>query len=107
MIWSPVTTETAPGTFDSVTPEPLPVPSPVPVPWAAVAAAPAEPDRVKAAYRLALGRDPRPAEATEAAEFLAAYRSELAAAGNDASESAIWAAFARVLFGSNEFLTVD
>jgi hypothetical protein len=72
-----------------------------------LAAAPAEPDRVKAAYRLALGRDPRPAEATEATEFLAAYRNELTAAGNDPSESAAWAAFARVLFGSNEFLTVD
>ncbi len=72
-----------------------------------LAAATAEPDRVKAAYRLALGRDPRPAEATEAAEFLAAYRSELTAAGNDTGEPAVWAAFARVLFGSNEFLTVD
>jgi hypothetical protein len=72
-----------------------------------LAAATAEPERVKAAYRLALGRDPRPAEAVEAGEFIAAYRSELIAAGNDAGESAAWAAFARVLFGSNEFLTVD
>jgi hypothetical protein len=72
-----------------------------------LAAAPAEPERVKTAYRLALGRDPRPAEAAEAGEFLAAYRIELTAAGNEAGESAVWAAFARVLFGSNEFLTVD
>ncbi len=72
-----------------------------------LATATAEPDRVKATYRLALGRDPRPAEVTEAGEFLAVYRTELAAAGNEANEPAVWAAFARVLFGSNEFLTVD
>jgi hypothetical protein len=72
-----------------------------------LAAATTEPERVHAAYRLALGRNPQPEEALEAAEFLAAYRRELAAAGNEASESAGWAAFARVLFGSNEFLTVD
>jgi hypothetical protein len=72
-----------------------------------LAAATEESERVKAAYRLALGRDPRPAEAAEAGEFLAAYRIELTAAGNEAGESAVWAAFARVLFGSNEFLTVD
>ncbi len=71
------------------------------------ATATAEPERVKAAYRLAVGRNPGPAEVTEAAEFLAAYRAELTAAGKDAGESSVWAAFARVLFGSNEFLTVD
>jgi hypothetical protein len=72
-----------------------------------LAVATEESERVKAAYRLALGRDPRPAEAAEAGEFLSAYRSELTATGNEAGESAVWAAFARVLFGSNEFLTVD
>lgn len=67
-------------------------------------AADTEPDRITAAYRLALGRSPEPAEAAGAAEFLAAYRRELAPGG---SPDLAWAAFARVLFASNEFLTVD
>ncbi len=67
-------------------------------------AADTDPNRVAVAYRLALGRSPEPAEAAGAAEFLAAYRRELAPGG---SPELAWAAFARVLFGSNEFLTVD
>jgi len=69
-----------------------------------LAAADADSERINAAYRLALGRPPEPAEATGAAEFLAAYRRELAPGS---STELAWAAFARVLFGSNEFLTVD
>jgi hypothetical protein len=69
-----------------------------------LAAAKTEPDRIVAAYRLALGRSPEPTEAGEAADFLARYRAELAPGS---SPELAWAAFARVLFGSNEFLTVD
>ena len=69
-----------------------------------LAVAEAEPDRIVAAYRLALGRSPEPVEAREATAFLARYRQALPA---DVPTTAAWAAFARVLFGSNEFLTVD
>jgi hypothetical protein len=62
---------------------------------------------ITAAYRLALARNPSPPEQVSAADFLAAYRAELAAAGLDHSPKPALAAFARVLFGSNEFLTVD
>ncbi len=72
-----------------------------------MAAATTEAERIRIAYRLALGRNPRPTEVTDTAEFLAAYRHELAGAGKPAHETAAWAALARVLFGSNEFLTVD
>jgi hypothetical protein len=60
-----------------------------------------------AAYRLALARSPSPEEQASAIDFLAAYRAELAAAGLDHTPKPALAAFARVLFGSNEFLTVD
>ena len=63
--------------------------------------------RIGAAYRLALGRSPTEAERAEAMEFLAAYRSELAPMKKEKIETAALAAFARVLIGSNEFLTVD
>ena len=62
---------------------------------------------VVAAYRFALGRDPDARERAEAAEFLAAYGRELAAAGKPEAERGALAAFARVLFGTNEFLTAD
>jgi hypothetical protein len=62
---------------------------------------------IHASYRFALGRGPAPAEVATATAFLSAYRSELAAAGLDPSPASALAAFARVLFGSNEFLTVD
>ncbi len=66
-----------------------------------------EAQRIEAAYRLALGRSPTEAERAEAVEFLAAYRSELAPVKKQEAETAALAAFARVLIGSNEFLTVD
>jgi hypothetical protein len=66
-----------------------------------------EAQRIEAAYRLALGRSPTEAERAEAMEFLAAYRSELAPMKKEKIETAALAAFARVLIGSNEFLTVD
>ncbi len=69
--------------------------------------APDEPGRIRTAYRLALGRSPTPVETTETANFLAAYRSGLATASHPDPIGGAWAALARVLFGSNEFLTVD
>jgi len=63
--------------------------------------------RVDSGYRLALGRTPTDAERTEALEFLMAYRNELTAAKVTKPEEAVWAAYARVLFGNNEFLHVD
>ncbi|MBM3837452.1 MAG: DUF1553 domain-containing protein [Verrucomicrobia bacterium] len=66
-----------------------------------------ETQRIAAAYRLALGRIPTEVEQAEAVEFLAACRSELGAGPENLSDAAGWAALARVLFGSNEFLHVD
>ena len=66
-----------------------------------------EAQRIIAAYRLALGRSPTEPERADAAEFLAACRAELGATGKNNNDSAVLAAFARVLFGSNEFLHVD
>ena len=66
-----------------------------------------EAQRIEATYRLALGRSASATEQAEAAEFLAAYRLELAEAKQDKVERAALAAFARVLIGSNEFLSVD
>lgn len=66
-----------------------------------------ESQHVAAAYRLALGRNPNPSEQLEAATFLAEYRAELERSGADDPPRSAYSAFARVLFGSNEFLTVD
>ena len=63
--------------------------------------------RITAAYRLALGRSPTEFERAEAVGFLAAYRTELSAATKDKVETLALAALGRVLFGGNEFLTVD
>ena len=66
-----------------------------------------ERQQIEAAYRLALARPPTGRERGEAAEFLAAYRAELVAAKREKIETGALAAFARVLLGSNEFLSVD
>ena len=66
-----------------------------------------EADSINAAYRRALGRSATPTEQTEAAAFLSAYRTGLNAPDTAAVANPAMAAFARVLFGSNEFLTVD
>ena len=68
------------------------------------AASNAEPKQIELAGRLALGRMPTEGEQAEAAEFLAAYRVELGGAGD--ANTAL-AAYARTLFGSNEFLHCD
>jgi hypothetical protein len=71
--------------------------------------------RVELAWRQTIGRAPTVAESAEAAEFLAAYRVELTAAGlakaDDgaslrAPQGAL-AAYVRSLFGCNEFLHLD
>jgi hypothetical protein len=84
-----------------------------------LAAGDAEARRIEMAFRLALGRSPSPEEREEAAAFLAAYRAALAGSrAETAAEAAVaaadrdpdreaHAALARVLFGSNEFLSVD
>ncbi len=66
-----------------------------------------EANQVETAYRLALGRSPTLSERAQAAEFLDAYRDEMAVAGKAEPGKSALTAFARVLFGSNEFLTVD
>ena len=70
-------------------------------------ACPGETERVVLAHRLALGRVPSETERTEAKEFLAAYRNEAVAARNADPDTAALAAYARVLFASNEFLHLD
>ena len=64
-------------------------------------------ERITATYRLALSRPPTDAERAEALDFLATYRSELAPAKKENADTVALAALGRVLFGSNEFLTVD
>ena len=70
-------------------------------------ASPDERTRVEQAWRRAIGRSPTEIERGEAAEFLAAYRTELAAAKMDNVEIRSLAAYLRTLIGSNEFLHVD
>jgi hypothetical protein len=61
------------------------------------------------AYRLALGREPTDEERRDAADYLRDAEEALAAAGVAPAERTrqAWAGFARVLFGSNEFIYVD
>jgi hypothetical protein len=66
-----------------------------------------ETQRIEQAWRRAFGRSPTEVERTEASEFLAVYRTELAAAKMDNVEGRSLAAYLRTLFGSNEFLHVD
>ncbi len=68
---------------------------------------PSETAQIDLAHRLALGRPPTEIERAEAAEFLAAYRTELTAAGKDNASLGALAAYVRTLFGSNEFLHLD
>ena len=77
--------------------------------WAArlQAASPDDTQRIEQAWLRATGRPPTEIERGEAAEFLAAYRTELAAAKMDNVETRSLAAYLRTLIGSNEFLHVD
>ena len=71
------------------------------------AARPDESQRIDLANRLTLGRAPNENERAEAAEFLAAYRAEIAATGKGNAETVALAAYVRTLFGENEFLHLD
>lgn len=77
--------------------------------WAArlQAASDDESDRIQRAWRSALGRQPTEVELAEAAEFLSAYRAELAALNVDNADLRSLAAYLRTIIGSNEFLHVD
>jgi hypothetical protein len=65
------------------------------------------PGRVRLAYELALGRAPEGDEMAEALAFVDHYRRRLPAAAARQQEELAWAALARVLLTSNEFLFVD
>ena len=69
----------------------------------------AQPDdsRVKAAFRLAYQRPPTPREQAGAQRFVSAYLSELGDIPAGDRQRQAWAAYARVLLGSNEFLYQD
>ena len=69
----------------------------------------AEGDLVQRASREILGRDPTQAEVTAARAFLTDYRAELERVGTRgaAADRTALAAWIRVLYSSNEFLTVD
>lgn len=71
------------------------------------AARPTESGQVELASQLAFGRSATDAEQAEAAELLAAGRSELKSAGVADAGRAALAAYVRTLFGSNEFLHCD
>jgi hypothetical protein len=70
-------------------------------------AQPGEANQIELAYRLAMGRFPTQQEREEAAQFIAGYRAEWQTTGKGDATKAGLAAFARTLFGSNEFMTVD
>ena len=65
--------------------------------------------RVDLAHRLALGRPASSQECLAAAEYLRDATADLQSAGlpAEARPAAAWSSYARVLFGSNEFLYVD
>jgi hypothetical protein len=65
--------------------------------------------RIDLAHRLALGRPATAAETQAGEAFLRQYAQELKAAGTppDQCGRLAWAGYARVLFGSNEFIYVD
>jgi cytochrome c553 len=69
----------------------------------------ADADRVKTAYRLALGGEPEAAEVSAVAAFLAAYQGRAAAKGRkpDEARRTAWQSFCQTLFCRNEFLYVD
>jgi hypothetical protein len=67
------------------------------------------PERIRRAYRLALGRAARDDEVARATSFLDRCAAEVEANGVSAAESArvAWASLLRVLVGSNEFTFLD
>ncbi len=67
------------------------------------------PGRLRLAYLGAFGRESTAGELARASEFLAQYRRSLVDEGVPAErqEGESWAALARVVLASNEFLYVD
>ena len=65
--------------------------------------------RTELAYRTALARRPDDAEIAACRSFVDRYRTGLKATDTpaDQHELVAWAAFARTLFASNEFLYID
>jgi hypothetical protein len=68
---------------------------------------PNDSQRIKRLWEQATGRAPTEVELREAFDFLAEYRTETAALGQENIEVRSLAAFMRTLLGSNEFLHVD
>jgi hypothetical protein len=66
-----------------------------------------EAERVDELFRIALQRSPKPKDRVFAAEFLKEYGSELKDVSAEKRDGAAWAALARVLLASNEFLFVE
>ncbi|MGE0609559.1 MAG: PSD1 and planctomycete cytochrome C domain-containing protein [Pirellulales bacterium] len=73
------------------------------------AAAPDEPGRIEFACQLAWNRPPDTGEQQQCLDFLARYRARLTAlsAPAEQADQEAWAALARALLGSNEFVFVD
>ncbi|HLJ53473.1 MAG TPA: DUF1553 domain-containing protein, partial [Chthonomonadaceae bacterium] len=75
------------------------------------AAAPDDPARIAAAYRLLYGRIPLPAEAKLGLAFLQRMRArpqeKTVAMGKEASGTLAWEAYTQILMCANEFLYVD
>jgi hypothetical protein len=63
--------------------------------------------QIDRAYRMAFSRNATSIEQTEASQFLATYRNELASFGASDDSTLALSALLRTLLGSNEFLYLD
>jgi hypothetical protein len=63
--------------------------------------------RIELAHRRLFGREPSEAELSDGVEFLKGYAEGLKEADAVKRSELAWAAYARVLLSSNEFLYVD
>ncbi len=70
-------------------------------------AEPDETNRLALAFRSVLQRSPTAAERDRARQFLAAYTGELRDTPAAQRSGLAWAAWVRVLLGSNEFMYLD
>jgi Protein of unknown function (DUF1549)/Protein of unknown function (DUF1553)/Planctomycete cytochrome C len=66
-----------------------------------------EAERIGELFRIVFQREPKPKDGEFANGFLAEYRSSLSDVPEAGREKAMWAALARVLLASNEFLFVE
>jgi len=66
-------------------------------------------DRIKAAYRLAFGRQPSREEIREGTSYLEAFKKQSRdkSLSNEQQNALAWASFARAILASNEFLYID